>query len=244
MFLANVTRNIQFKFKDRASAARSLGEILKYTIKKEDRKNTLILAIPRAGVLTADIVAQKLSISNFEPIFIRKLTDPDNKEQAIGAIVDNGLTVVLNDMVKKFQIPTGYLEKEILFQLKEIEQRKRKYYQYFQNNLLNEKIKDYRIILIIDDGIATGASVMVTAKSIHQFDKDCSISGRRVIIAAPVASQQIADQLKRECFAEVITVFDPDQKKFHSVEQYHKNFEQVTDEEVINILRKRLVPKI
>ncbi len=243
MFLDKLGRNIQFRFKDRTSGACALGDLLKDSIKKVERKDTVILAIPRAGVLTADIIAQKLSISTLEPFFIRKLTDPDNKEQAIGAIVDNGFTLVLQDLVKRFQITPDYIEKEKLLQLKKINQSKRKYCQNPQNNSLYEKIKDHRIILVIDDGIATGATIMVTAKWLSQFSKDSSISRKRVIIAAPVAPKQIADKIRRECLAEVITVFHPNQTDFHSVEQYHKNFEQVTEEEVINILKKRTLSR-
>lgn len=232
-------RNIHFKFKDRTAAALALSEILRGAVKKDDIKDTLVLAIPRGGIITADIVSKKLSIPNFEIVIPRKLTDPDNKEQAIGAVIDDGFTFIQYDMVKDFQITPEYLKKEITFQTQEINLRKRKYDQNLQSSFLPEKIKKYKIILLVDDGIATGATMMVTAKWISQFIKNPTINRKRVIIAAPVSPKNITEQIKKECSVEVQTVFHPLQINFHSVEQYHQNFEQVTDEQVIQIIKRR-----
>ena len=85
-----ITNRFQFKFKDRVTAANILGESLKDKIKKqEDQRNAVVLGIPRGGVVTADIVAKKLSTDNFDIVIPRKLTDPDNKEQAIGGNDEN-----------------------------------------------------------------------------------------------------------------------------------------------------------
>jgi putative phosphoribosyl transferase len=78
----------QFKFKDRVTAANILGESLKDKVKTQERKNAIVLRIPRGGVITADVVARKLSCK-LDIIIPRKLTDPDNKEQAIGAIMED-----------------------------------------------------------------------------------------------------------------------------------------------------------
>ena len=232
-------RTIQFKFKDRTAAAIALSEILKGTIKKYDRQDTLVLAIPRAGILTANIICKKLSIPNFDIIISRKLTDPDNKEQAIGAVIENGFTFIKHDLVNDFQITEEYLKKEITFQIQQIDERKKKYNQSLQSNFIQERIKEHKIILLVDDGIATGATVMVAAKWIRQFATNSSISKKRVIIAAPVAPKNVKEQIVNECAAEVVTVFQPLQGDFHSVEQYHQNFEQVTDCQVLKILKER-----
>ena len=71
----------QFKFKDRVTAASILGESLKDKVKSDERRNTVVLGIPRGGVVTAEIVAKKLSCA-FDIIIPRKLTDPHNKEHA------------------------------------------------------------------------------------------------------------------------------------------------------------------
>jgi predicted phosphoribosyltransferase len=216
-----------------------LSEILKKTVKKNDRNHTLVLGIPRAGVLTAEIVAKNLSIPNFDIIISRKLTDPDNKEQAIGAVVENGFTFIKHDLLKDLQITEEYLKKEITFQIQEIDKRKRKYNPGGQSNLIQERIKEHKIILLIDDGIATGATMMVAAKWIREFDKNSSNYKKRVIIASPVAPKNIIEQIRNECAVEVATVFHPSQGDFRSVEQYHQDFEQVTDDHIIKILKER-----
>jgi predicted phosphoribosyltransferase len=93
MIFESIVSKFQFKFKDRVTAANILGESLKDKIKKQEEQRTaVVLGIPRGGVVTADIVAKKLSTENFDIVIPRKLTDTDNKEQAIGAIMEDGTT--------------------------------------------------------------------------------------------------------------------------------------------------------
>jgi putative phosphoribosyl transferase len=82
----------QFRFKDRVSAANILSEALRDNIKKEEQSSLLILGIPRGGIVTANIIANKLSAS-LDIIIPRKLRDPDNKEHAIGAIMEDYLLI-------------------------------------------------------------------------------------------------------------------------------------------------------
>src|SRR5436309_4942305 len=119
-----ITNRFQFKFKDRDSAANILGESLKDKIRKqEDQRNAVVLGIPRGGVVTADIVARKLSTDNFDIVIPRKLTDPDNKEQAIGAVMEDGTTYLNEELINDLQIPSEYLEKEKSYQIEEIRRR-------------------------------------------------------------------------------------------------------------------------
>jgi putative phosphoribosyl transferase len=89
MIFETITHRFQFRFKDRAAAAHILGEFVKNSIKCE-QENTVVLGIPRGGVITADIVARKLGAFYFDIIIPRKMTHPDNEEQAIGAIMEEG----------------------------------------------------------------------------------------------------------------------------------------------------------
>ncbi len=213
--------------------------MLKDTIKKEDKNNILVLGIPRAGALTANIVSKKLSIPNFDLIIPRKLTDPDNKEQAIGAIIEDGFEYILHELIKDFDISEGYLEDERKLQLKEINRRKEIYSRGTSQNSVTDKIRKYNTILVIDDGIASGATMMVTGKWINQLSQNQSNYLRRLILAAPVASKNITNLLLKECTAEVEVVFHPSQTAFHSVEQYHQNFDMITDEQVVKIMEER-----
>ena len=233
--------NQRVQFKNRIAAAITLSEILKGSVKKNDRKQTLVLGIPRAGVLTADIVAKRLSIPNFDIIVPRKLTGPDNKEQAIGAVIDDGFAFILHSLVNDFQISKEYLRREIAFQIHEINQRKRKYYKDPAISFLSERIREHDIIMLVDDGIATGATMTVAAKWMRQFDSRSDINRKRVIVATPVSPKIVVEQIRRECSAEVATVFEPSNGFFHSVEQYHQDFDPVTDEQVIDIMKERKI---
>ena len=180
--------------------------MLKETVKKNDRKQTLVLGIPRAGVLTADIVAKRLSIPNFDIILPRKLTNLDDKEQAIGAVLDDGYTFILHDLVNHFQISEEYLRKEIAFQIHEINQRKRKYYKNLPISFLSERIREHNIIILVDNGIATGATMTVVAKWIHQFVTSSNINQKRMIVAALVSHKIDVEQIRRGCSSEMATV--------------------------------------
>ena len=118
MFKA-LTRKFQFRFKDRISVASILGEALKDTINKDQLPNVIILGIPRGGVVTADVVARKLKCK-MDIIVPKKLADPDNKEHAIGAVMEDGTTYFDEELVNQLYITKEYIETEKLHQIEEI----------------------------------------------------------------------------------------------------------------------------
>jgi len=233
-----ISHKFQFKFKDRVAAADVLGESLKDRVKKvEEQKTAVVLGIPRGGVITADIVAKKLSTLFFNIIVPRKLTDPDNKEQAIGAIMEDGTTYIDLQLINDLQISSEYLEKEKLEQIQEIKRRTALY----RNNEPTRKgfsssssfLKDKTVILV-DDGAATGATIIAAARWIRKLEN----KPKRLIIAIPVAPKSTVNLLRKECNTEVEVVISPS-STFHSVEQYHQNFQQIPDEQVIKIMKDR-----
>ncbi len=124
MIFESIRSKFQFKFKDRVAAAAILGECLKDKVKnEEEQKTAVVLGILRGGVITADIVAKKLSTLFFEIVIPRKLRDPNNKEQAIGAIMEDGTTYINRKFKTDLQISSEYLEKEKLEQMLEIKRR-------------------------------------------------------------------------------------------------------------------------
>ncbi|MGI0044305.1 MAG: phosphoribosyltransferase family protein, partial [Nitrososphaeraceae archaeon] len=118
-----LSRKFQFKFRDRVAAAELLGEALESRVSEEERKRTVILGIPRGGVVTADIVSKKLVSPFFDIIIPRKLTSPDNKEQAIGAIMEDGTSFINYQLISSLQISSKYLEIEMTEQIQEIKRR-------------------------------------------------------------------------------------------------------------------------
>jgi len=234
-----IFKHFQFKFRDRTAAALALSEILKNTIENIERKDVLTLAIPRGGVVTADTISKKLLINNFDIVIPKKLADPHNEEQAIGAVIAEGVTFIAEDLVKDFNISKQYIAEETTRKLAQINNRKTKYFQNIQNCSLYQKLIENRIILIIDDGVSTGATIRVTLKWIIQVCTDLNLNKKRIIVASPVIPKEIMKQLREDFSVEVITVFNPPNRLFRSVEQYYRNFEQFTDEQVLEVLSER-----
>jgi putative phosphoribosyl transferase len=119
-----ISRRFQLKFKDRAAAGNILAEIIKDRLKKEKLEQCIVFGVPRGGVVTADTVVRRLSAANaavdFDIIIPRKLTDPDNKEQAIGAVMEDGTTYLDEELISMLQITPEYVEKEKVEQIQEI----------------------------------------------------------------------------------------------------------------------------
>jgi putative phosphoribosyl transferase len=234
MFFQMLADRIQFKFKDRNAASEILGELLKQRIKSpEDQRNALVLGIPRAGVITADIVAKKLSALHFNIIIPRKLTHPDNQEMAIGSIMEDGTCYINEKLIKEFKISSRYLEKEKAEQVEEIKRRKKLYGK--ERELDFDSFVNNKIVILSDDGAATGATLIAATMWIMKLKSTAT----RLIIAIPIAPRCTFDLLKEKYKAEVETVITPSASAFHSLEQYHKNFETVNDDAVITIMKKR-----
>jgi putative phosphoribosyl transferase len=226
MAIESIASKFQFRFKDRVNAASILGESLKDKIKAQERGTAIVLGIPRGGVIIADIVAKKLSCK-FDIIIPRKLTDPDNKEHAIGAILEDGTTYVDKELIKLLQIPPEYLEKEKSEQIAEI---KRRTSLYVGDAFAREDKLDNKIVILVDDGGATGATVVAAARSIRKRFRPKSL-----IIALPVAPKETIKLLKQE--ADIVEVITSPSGNFRAVGQYYQEFNPVSDEKVIEIMR-------
>ncbi len=226
----NVINKLQLKFKDRISAGRILGDTLKEIIKKEERKNTFVVGIPRGGVIIADNIARKLNCG-LGVIISRKLCAPNNRELAIGAIVGDGTTYINETILKELEISLQYINKEKKYQLEEV---KRKISLYCSNNRefidLNNINTGNKTIILADDGSATGATIIAAARWINAKKKP-----RRFIIAIPIAPQHTLNILKNENIGKIEVILTP-KINFNSIEQYYKDFIQVTDEQVIKII--------
>jgi putative phosphoribosyl transferase len=218
-------RSFHIKFKNRTSAGEILASVLADFFKKESQAAPVtVLAIPRGGVIIGDAIANKFSQSEFDIVIPRKLGAPNNPELAIGAVIQDR-TVYLNErLIHTLQVSTEYIDGEIERQVQEIQRR---------ISLYRPASKRYNIagrsVVIVDDGIATGATVMVVAKWIKNNDP------ASVLIAVPVAPEDTVSALSRE--GNVVRVITTP-SSFGSVGQFYDNFNQVTDDEVKEIARK------
>ena len=231
MIFNNVSNKIQLKFKDRVSAGRILGDTLKDIIKKEERKNTLVIGIPKGGVIIADNISKKLKCA-FGIILSRKLCAPNNRELAIGGIIGDGTTYINEIIVKELEISSQYINKEKIYQLEEIKRMASLYCSNYRNVIdFNNVNVDNKTIILADDGAATGATIIAAARWVKAHKKP-----RHFIIAIPIAPQHTLNLLRNEDIDQIEVTLTP-KINFNSIEQYYKNFIQVTDEQIINIIK-------
>jgi putative phosphoribosyl transferase len=219
--------HIQIKFKDRVAAGKMLATLLgKYgKEEKDDAAPTItVIGIPRGGVVVADTVAKKLSISDFDIVIPRKLRAPNNYENAIGAVMQDGSVYLENTFIESMNVSDQYLEMEISEQKKEID-RTMGLYRLDRNKEYN--IKD-RTVILIDDGAATGATINAATGWIRKQNP------KRLIIALPVAPCQIKMALRQQVDALEI-IYSP--SNFTSVEQFYQNFDVLSDQEIIKLLK-------
>ncbi|HET7284961.1 MAG TPA: phosphoribosyltransferase family protein [Nitrososphaeraceae archaeon] len=147
------------------------------------------MGIPRGGVVTADIVAKKLSTDNFDIVIPRKLTDPDNKEQSIGAIMEDGTTYLDKELISELSISEEYIEKEKAYQIQEIKRRS----SLFRKQGLDYYSKiDGKVAILVDDGAATGATIIAAARWVKRTQNT-----KRLIIAIPVAPKALRPTIER-----------------------------------------------
>ena len=205
-------------FSDRIDAGKQLGKKLEF-LKGQD---PLILAIPRGGVVVADAIATVLDCK-LDIIVSRKIGAPHNSELAIGAVLHDGSYFPNSEVVKMLQVPQSYIDLEKSIQMKEIERRLINYRGSMQYDLGN------KIIVIVDDGIATGATILVAALWVKKQKP------KKVIIAIPVGSKDSIQKLKKIA-DEVVVLYAPD--FFNAVGEFYKDFEQIEDESVLGIMRK------
>jgi predicted phosphoribosyltransferase len=224
--------NLQLKFRDRGSAGFMLASILKSSIKNyknNDKDAVIVLGIPRGGVIIADIIARRLS-ADFDIIFARKLGDPENKDRALGAVTvdENGnVTKYINQkLIYELKVSEQYLDNEISIQIEEIKYKRTLYFNKAERK--NKLVKDKTVILV-DDGVATGATIITAARLIRKQEP------RHLIIAAPVAPHEIVELLKQESDA-VNIITSPYYSHFKSIGQFYRNFDPVTDDNIMKVI--------
>jgi len=206
-------------FHDRNHAAILLAEQLK----DYQGKNPLILAIPRGAVPMAKIIADQLG-GEFDVVLVRKLRAPDYPELAIGSIDESGWTYIA-DHAASVGADSEYIEAERQQQIATIKQRRAQY------TPVRPPIDPAgRIVIVIDDGLATGATMISALHGLR------SRKPARLICAIPVSPPETLRKI-HPLADQVVCLDAPD--NFRAVGQFYVNFPQVDDEEVINILQNQ-----
>jgi putative phosphoribosyl transferase len=213
-------------FRDRRDAGLQLAAALMRF--KEEKP--VILALPRGGVPVAFEVARALD-AEIDLLLVRKIGAPGQEELAIGAVVDGREPhLVLNrEIIALAAPPRGYIEAEQKRQLAEIERRRRLY----RGTEQPIEVRD-RTVIVVDDGIATGATVKAALRGVRQSEP------RRLILAVPVAPPDTIEQLAREC-DEIVCLSAP--AWFSAVGSHYADFTQTTDDEVMTLLAEAKVER-
>ncbi len=209
------------KFRDRHEAGRILAERL---AREEDTRPALVLGIPRGGVVLADIVAKRMN-AEFDIVIPRKLGAPDNEELAIGAVTEDGTAYTNTYLINALRLRPAYVEEEMRRQVQEIRRR----YLAYRKQDLSYNIAGKSVILV-DDGIATGATVIASARWVRKRNPGS------LVIAVPVAPSQSVAVLEQEADS-VVAIHTP--RDFASVGEFYEEFAPVSDDQVMEIMRAR-----
>lgn len=199
------------------------GEKLAEKLEKFKDEDVVVLAIPRGGVEAAYNTIKKFNFK-WDLITPRKIGAPHNEEVAIGAVSMDGTYVLDEKIVQYFNIPEEYVKKQVASELIEIKRRLREY----RGNEDPPDVKN-KVVIVIDDGIATGFTLLAAIESIKK------LQARKIIIAVPVAPTETVERFSK-IVDEVICLLVP--SEFYAVGMYYENFSQVTDKELFNVMDK------
>jgi putative phosphoribosyl transferase len=219
-------------FQDRIDAGKRLAKKLSWLKQdqlkeKQDRRqqSIVILAIPRGGVIIGDVIATELD-AKLDIIVSRKIGAPDNPELAIGAVMPDGSYFLNQRLVNMLNVPQDYIKIQAHEQIKEIDRRLMAY----RGSKEYDNEFEGKAVVLVDDGIATGATMTASAKWIKN-KQQC----KRLIIAVPVAPAEVLDDLNQVA-DEVIVLYTPE--PFIAIGRFYEDFAQVSDNEVKEIMRK------
>lgn len=204
---------------DRVEAGKKLFEKLDLF---KNKKDALIVGLTRGGVVTAKELAKDLNL-RLVPLIVKKISLPLDKELAIGAIVDKKNVYWNEDLCQKFNINLRQKKNLILEKQREISRLKYNLKIKYNPNILKNKT-----VLIVDDGVATGATAI--AAGIYARNNKV----KKIILVTPVIASDLLSSIK-SYFDDVIFLISA--SDFYSVGEFYNNFPQISDEETAKILK-------
>lgn len=205
-------------FKDRKHAGEELVKALQ---KYKSAKDAIVLGLPRGGVVVAETVAKELCLP-FDIVTPRKITLPENREYAIGAVSEEGEAVLNSEDASRAD--QKELQEEIDRAKKE-SARRLKMYRAGRSELKLEG----KMAILVDDGVATGLTMRAAVRSAR------AKKARKIVVAVPHGAKDSMERLRVEA-DEVIVLQEP--IWYGSVGQFYESFPQVEDEEVVKIMKQ------
>lgn len=207
-------------FADRREAGRMLAEMLAHY---RGRPDVTVLALPRGGVPVAYEVATYLD-APLDVFVVRKMGVPGHEELALGAIASGGVRVLNHDVLYMTGIDEQGIDAIAECEMQEIERRERVY----RNGRPPAPIEG-RSVLLIDDGLATGATMLAAARAVRK------LRPAWVAVAVPVAPPETCESFREEV-DEVICAETPE--PFYAVGLWYRDFLPTSDEEVRDLLTR------
>jgi predicted phosphoribosyltransferase len=211
---------MQRPFRDRREAGRFLvTKLAAYT----HRPDVLVLALPRGGVPVAYEVARALDVP-LDVFLVRKLGIPGHEELAMGAVATGGVRVLNDQVVGGLRIPDYVIDAVAAKEQQELARRERLY----RSNRPPPDVRG-RTVILVDDGLATGATMLAAIKTLRQQQPTC------IVVAVPTASPETCEELNAEV-DEIICAVTPE--PFYAVGLWYDDFSQTTDDEVRDLLAR------
>ena len=206
-------------FRDRHDAGEQLARALQRYAGRDD---VVVLGLPRGGVPVAYEVARALG-APLDVFLVRKLGMPGHEELAMGAIATGGVRVLNPQVTVGYGIPDAAIERVAATELEELRRREREY----RGDLPPPDVRG-RTAILVDDGLATGASMRAAVEALKQ------LGPAEVVVAVPVAAPETCDLL-RPHVSDVVCAHTP--VPFRAVGLWYDDFSQTSDDEVRSLLR-------
>lgn len=203
---------------------RQAGVLLAAKLKKYVSENDYVYALPRGGVVVADPVAHALH-APLGLIFVRKIGAPWDKEMAIAALSESRELVTGGEVAS--MIPDEWFEQQLNDAITEM---KRQHELYLPDS--PAPIAEHGVAIIVDDGIATGLTLRAAIAELRDQHP------RKIIIASPIITENVWHSISRLVDRVIALEVIPDQEFKGSIGSYYNDFSQVTDREVITLLRR------
>jgi len=204
--------------RDRVEAGKQLAKAIKNV-----SKETIVLAVPRGGVVVGFEVAKAHGIP-LDIIVVKKIGAPENPELAIGAVAEDGTFFLDEEVVRQVYIPNGYVEQEVERMREEIQRRLIRYRGEVPYPLLKK-----RDVIVVDDGVATGSTLKAALKLLRRR------GANSITVAIPVGPTDTISELEKLA-DQVICLHTP--SLFYAIGQFYDDFSQTSDEEVAELLRR------
>jgi predicted phosphoribosyltransferase len=208
-------------FADRREAGRCLAKQIPAAIRDAA---PIVLALPRGGVPVAYEVARELH-APLDVFVVRKLGVPGHEELAMGAIASGGVWVLNEDVLDEMDVTRDEIDHVVAVETRELERREREY--RGGRPMLDVAGRD---IILVDDGLATGASMRVAIRALRQC------SARKIVAAVPVAASDTCEAMQAEADL-MICATTP--RPFYGVGAWYEDFSQTSDAEVQSLLEYR-----